>query len=271
MQTQDLLSVSPVFYKGALTLCSDWWHFDSVLINYDRFYFIVEGECVIDVNGVKNIAKRGQLFFLPVGSEQTLYTEDGKTVKKYWFHCSLPCKEKDFSEICELPLYIEVEDFDFIEGIFQGILALENDMSLSAKLQQKAEILKLLAYYTSAAKNSEVSVEHDVKISYILSYIEQNLYREIPLEELSALVHFHPAYFIRYFKASVGKPPISYINERRTKLAQSLLLSESETVQSISRKTGFQSPYYFSRFFKKKTGMSPTEYRNVAIKRHRAK
>ncbi len=242
----------------------------SVLINYDRFYFIAEGECVIEVNGVKNIAKRGQLFFLPVGSEQTLYTEDSKTVKKYWFHCSLPCGDKDFSELCELPLFINVEDFDFIESLFQGILALENDISLSAKLQQKAEILRLLSFYMSATNNSEVSVEHDVKISYIVSYIEQNLHREITLAELSSLVHFHPAYFIRYFKASVGKTPVSYINERRIKQAQSLLLSENETIQSISRKTGFQSPYYFSRFFKKKTGMSPTEYRNVAIKRHRA-
>jgi hypothetical protein len=62
-------------------------------------------------------------------------------VKKYWLHCALPCKEKDFSNLLNLPIFIDVDEPDFVESTFQNILACENGLSLAAKLEQKAEIL----------------------------------------------------------------------------------------------------------------------------------
>ena len=144
MNDAILLKVVPEFFKGALTLCDDWWHYDNILVGYDRFYYIVEGECIIEINGVRHVAREGQLYFLPDGSTQTLYTEEGKTVKKYWIHCRLRCDEKAFSSFLKLPFFVEVDSPQVVEQIFQNILSRSGDETLSAKLEQNAEILKLL-------------------------------------------------------------------------------------------------------------------------------
>ncbi len=271
MEGTIISDVNPVYFKGDLSLCDENWHFHNILIDYVRIYYIIEGECAIEVDGVYHKAKPKQLFLLPSGSVQSLYTEENKTVKKYWLHCALPCKEKDFSNLLNLPIFIDVDEPDFVESTFQNILACENGLSLAAKLEQKAEILKLLSYFLTKADTSKINVEHDKKISYIISYIEKNLHRQISLEELSSLLHLHKNYFVRYFKAATGFTPNAFINDRRIKLAQKLLLDENISIGDVSTLTGFKDPCYFSRYFKKKTGMHPTLYRDVAMWRHSVK
>lgn len=271
MEEKIISHVNPVYFKGDLSLCDKNWHFHNILIDYVRIYYIIEGECVIEVNGVRHKAKPNQLFLLPSGSVQSLYTEENKTVKKYWLHCELPCKDEDFSNLLNLPTFIDVDEPDFVESTFQNILACEEGLSLAAKLEQKAEILKLLSYFLTKADSSKINVEHDKKISYIISYIEKNLHRQITLEELSSLLHLHKNYFLRYFKAATGFTPTAFINDRRIKLAQKLLLDETKSISEVSVLTGFKDPCYFSRYFKKKTGMHPTFYRDVAMWRHSVK
>lgn len=269
---KDMLSkINPIYYKGDLTLCDNNWHYENIVIGYDRLYYVTEGECVIEVDGIRHIAKPGQLFFLPCHSTQRLYTEKNKTVKKYWIHCVLPCGEKDFSELVSLPYFVEVEDREYVENLFKNIVSQKSEISLMDKIEQKADILRIIAYFIRYEDKSRVSVEHDGQISYIIDYIEKNLCENHTLESLSSKLHFNPSYFVRYFKASTGLTPISYINNLRIRKAQKLLLDEKIPIQDISSMVGFKSLYYFSRYFKKKTGFSPTQYRSIAIQNHKVK
>ena len=271
MQKNTLSNVNPIYYKGDLTLCDSNWHYDNIVIGYDRLYYIVEGECIIEVDGIRHIAKPGQMFFLPCNSTQKLYTEKDKTAKKYWIHCTLPCGESDFSELITLPYFIEVKDRQAVESLFQNIIACESDISLTDRLKQKADILRLLAYYIQHEDNSRIDIEYNTQISYIIDYIENNLSENLSLESLSSKVHFHPSYFVRYFKAATHLTPMAYINNRRIRLAQKLLLGEKITIQDIASKVGFKNLHYFCRYFKKKTGFTPTEYRKTAIQTHKVK
>lgn len=271
MQTSTLSNVNPVYYKGDLTICDTSWHYDNIVIEYDRLYYILEGECVIEVDGIHHIAKAGQMFFLPCNSTQNLYTEGDKTVKKYWFHCTLPCGEKDFSELMRLPYCIEVKDKAYVENLFKNIIDKEKDISLIAKLEQKADILRLIAYYTQNEDKTRIDIEYNKQISYILDYIENNLAEDLTLKNLSDKLHFNPSYFVRYFKAATNLTPMAYINNRRIRLAQKLLLDEKMSIQGISVKVGFKNLHYFCRYFKKKTGFTPTEYRSTALKTHKIK
>lgn len=266
--TQMIMELNPVYYKGDLTLCEYDWYFDDIVLSYDKFYFIVEGECTIKINGVNHTASPGQLFLLPYNSTQSLYTALDKTVKKYWFHCTLPCRGKDVTELIQLPYFINVQDVPYVERLFQSILQAEKDMSLSAKLDQKADITRLLSYYIKMSESTSLSVCHDSKITYILSYIEDHLTDDLSLEELSGLLHFHPNYFIRFFKEAMGVTPMAYIHNLRIALARRLLLDEGATIQDIGARAGFQNPHYFSRYFKKITGLTPTEYQRLAIEKH---
>jgi len=265
---RQLMDVSPVYFKGAFDVCFDNWYFDNIVIGYDKFYFITDGECEIKINGVSHITRIGQLFLLPANSRQTLYTTDGNTVKKYWFHCSLPCNGKDFTELIRLPYFIDVDDIPYVEGLFKNILNYEKDTGLTAKLEQKADILHSLAYYIRLSEISFPQIYNDSRILLVTSYINERLPYTITVKELGDLVHFHPNYFIRFFKEMTGSTPLEYINNRRIEMAKRLLMDGSAAIQDIATQTGFRSSYYFSRYFKKKTGMNPTEYQKVAVEKH---
>lgn len=260
--------VNPCYYKGELTLCSEDWYWNNIVLSYDKFYFIVEGECVIKIDGVEYNAKPGQLFLLPYNSTQTLYTTQHKTVKKYWFHCLLPCGSKDLTELIQLPHFIDVKDIPYVENLFKEILCKEKESNLIAKLDQKSYILRLLTYYIHFSKNLKLNICHNDKLTFILSYIEEHLSSDITLQELSNLLHYHPNYFVRFFKEEMGLPPMTYIHNQRIILARRLLLEGNNSIQDISAKVGFKNPHYFSRYFKKATGVSPTVYQRLAIEKH---
>ena len=269
MQNDLISNVNPIYYKGDLSICDKNWRYDNIVSGCDQLYYIIDGECIIEINGIHHVARAGQMFFLPSHSTRTLYTEKNKTVKKYWLHCSLSCGNKNFSDLIKLPFFIDIEDKKLVENLFKSILVKSRDTSLTGKLEQKSDILKLLAYYVQKSGNSPNAFEQDSKISYIINYIEKNLTKPIALKDLSDMLHFHPSYFIRYFKAATGFTPMAYINNQRVILAQKLLLDVKIPIQDVGTKSGFTDLFYFSRYFKKKTGFSPTDYRHYAVNVHK--
>ena len=77
-------------------------------------------------------------------------------------------------------------------------------------------------------------------------------------------MHFHPNYFIRYFKEATGLSPMEYISNLRIEHAKRMLQTEEMAIQDIAKAVGFKSSYYFARIFKRKTGFTPTDYRLVS-------
>ena len=259
-----LLNVNPIFYSGDFAVCDSNWHFENIKIGYEKFYYITDGECVIEVDGVKYTAKAGQLFFLPSKSTQSLYTEDNQTVKKYWFHCNLSCGNKNFTDLIKLPPNITVNKAEYVESLFQNILAKSSDSSLTAKIEQKADILKILAYYMKLSEHSGKTINFDSRIAYVISYIEDNLCRDLSLNELSSIIGFHPSYFVRFFKNATGYTPHEFIQKKRIDKAQKMLLDETMSIQEIALNVGFADAHYFSRYFKKITGFTPKSYRRYS-------
>ena len=277
MMKQDLsvagliTEVNPVYYKGDLTTCRSDWYYDNIVLDYDKFHFILDGECTIRINGVDHTARPGQLFLIPCHSTQSYYTDIDKTVTQYWFHCSLPCREKDVTELIRLPYVIDVKDVSCVETLFKNVLGREKETGLTARLDQKADIIRLLSYYIHLSDNVDLNVCSDSRISSIISYMEEHLSEKITLGMLSDMLNFHPNYFIRLFKAITGAAPMEYLYKLRLAAARRLLLEGSVTVQDAGVRVGFDNPHYFSRYFKKMTGLSPTEYQRIAIAKHTSK
>lgn len=62
-------------------------------------------------------------------------------------------------------------------------------------------------------------------------------------------------------KEKSGKTTMEWINERTTLLAQAMLASSNEMLESIAEKLHFSDASQFIKFFKKQTGETPNEYR----------
>jgi AraC-like DNA-binding protein len=69
------------------------------------------------------------------------------------------------------------------------------------------------------------------------------------------------SYFRREFKRHTGLAPYQYVRRLRMEKARRLIGSSTESLQSISERLGFASPFHLSAAFKKQYGQSPDHWR----------
>ncbi len=93
--------------------------------------------------------------------------------------------------------------------------------------------------------------------------LNDNLSRDISLEEISRRVEISPFYFSKLFKEETGENFIEYVTMARVQKAKDLLRDHSRSIKEISADSGYADPNYFSKLFKKIVGLTPTEYRET--------
>jgi len=132
--------------------------------------------------------------------------------------------------------------------------------------------LKLMELFSHLIKNLDPeqirlkNIRSIVKLSEVLSYIQQHIQKEMTVSELADVACLHPNYFIRIFKEHMGIPPIQYIARKKIDKAKELLVTTSHTVNEISYLLSFHDMFHFSKQFKKIAGLTPTEFRKQKIK-----
>jgi AraC-like DNA-binding protein len=70
------------------------------------------------------------------------------------------------------------------------------------------------------------------------------------------------SYFRREFKRQTGLAPYQYVRKLRLEKARRMIGSSSDSLQSISERLGFASPYHLSAAFKKEYGQAPDHWRS---------
>jgi len=90
-------------------------------------------------------------------------------------------------------------------------------------------------------------------------YLEDNLGRGVPLEELARLANLSPFHLSRVFRDEVGLPPHAYQTQARLGRARSLLL-RGWSAARVAQETGFADQSHLSRRFKRLVGVTPGRY-----------
>jgi len=98
-------------------------------------------------------------------------------------------------------------------------------------------------------------------VSRVVSYLHENLRRDITLSELAALSDLSVAHFCRAFRQSTGCPPHFYLLGLRIEKAKRMLRATREPISTIAMEAGYDDPSYFARIFKKQVGLAPMAYR----------
>lgn len=100
------------------------------------------------------------------------------------------------------------------------------------------------------------------KVKQIVSYIESHYTEPITVQSAADYMGFSESHFMKFFKQHLHTTFTSYLNSYRLTIAARLLLTEDDSILSISERTGFNNLSYFNRLFKKEYQMPPREYRN---------
>ena len=125
------------------------------------------------------------------------------------------------------------------------------------ELQEK--VLKNL----SLQKESPETPSPDFQMESALRFIEDNLSRELSMDEVASNIAMSYNYFSRRFREHTGYGFPEYVNLRRIEHSKSYLRDPSLKIFEIAYKLGYSSASAFSRVFKKYEGCYPAEFRHL--------
>ena len=98
-------------------------------------------------------------------------------------------------------------------------------------------------------------------IELALSFIEQNFFRNISLEDVSKAAFMNPSYFSARFKKQTGMKYIDYLTKLRLEKADNLLRCTMLQINEIAGMVGYTSTKHFTRLYREKYGVLPNERR----------
>ncbi|WP_263357669.1 helix-turn-helix domain-containing protein [Acidicapsa ligni] len=101
-------------------------------------------------------------------------------------------------------------------------------------------------------------------LNRVLTYIEENLNKEIRLEDLAELNSISRFHFARSFRDSLGETPYQFILKKRVQRAKALLQLPRTSIAEIAKISGFSDASQFTRMFRKITGVTPQTWRRNA-------
>jgi len=265
---EDLLATAQVNLRimGYTKVRQTWGEIQSKP-EFNRLYFICDGEGYVEIESQKNYGTIGQFILLPAGKIQSFGTINENTYLKYWCHFDAKVGNNNLFDLIALPYVVSVKEYVQVTELFKKLLSYHHHEDLSSLFMIKSILFELLSLYISNATLSNKENyfkpvnQYNEKISDILYYIEKNLSRPLNNETLANVLHFHPNHFIRFFKASVGVSPMRYINKLRMEKAKKMLVTSYMSVTEIGEKVSYSNVFHFSKAFKQYMGYSPSEYR----------
>lgn len=149
----------------------------------------------------------------------------------------------------------------FTEILDQLYFCHRNKTSLMELSSNKliTDIITLCFTENEALKQGEYSIP--VKLQEIHTYLMENYYRKITLEDLSTRFFISKFHLSREYKKIYGTTILSDLTYQRISHAKSMLRFSDDSVDAIALSCGFQDSGYFIRVFKKAESMTPLEYR----------
>ena len=135
------------------------------------------------------------------------------------------------------------------------------DEELGAEAIRDTQMVKLLVlinriYASGSAAPDRAEATRDPKIAAVLSYINENLGREMSVDELAEQAYLSRYHFMRLFKAQTGSTVHAYVRQKRL-LYAARLIREGESAARAAAESGFSDYSAFHRAFRECFGISP--------------
>lgn len=149
-----------------------------------------------------------------------------------------------------------------------------------SELESVASVLYYTSIYiTDSIKNKkwynhkiednirEERVEYSTsQISAAISYINENIDKNIHLEEVASISNLSISQFSRIFKKETGKTFKDYFISKKIEKAKYYLEVTNKSLNEIASEIGFEDSSYFTKVFKKYEKLCPKYYRDIIQK-----
>lgn len=247
--------------------------------NYYEFYFFLEGNVAITIDGTVYPLKTGDVILIPpdVSHFVTVFDES-IPYRRFVFWISQDFF-KELSLLCEDYIYVmrrtiltkeyvfhyDVISFNALQAkVFSLIEELQGErFGKSAKVSLCVKDLILHLNRTVYEFDHFIRTDSGQTLSQgLLQYIEMHLDEELTLDRLAKEFYVSKYHIAHIFKEHLGLPIHQYITKKRLAICRDAILSNTSISEAYIQ-CGFKDYSSFYRAFKKEYGMSPKEYKEM--------
>jgi AraC family transcriptional regulator, activator of mtrCDE len=259
------------------------------------FHVLLEGECVLEVDGMLHPMTAGDVVIITTGSRHRILTAGAgptrSTIKRRGTTFSVSTSDDDGEPVVDLfcghytigagaggilfgslPALTHVSLFRS-DGGHAALTRLsellrseaERDGAGSAAIMSAlCTVLIALVLRTSAASNAHGrlwTAVSDPRLSRIIQNILARPEERWSIERLSAEAAVSRATFIRRFQAATGVTFGQFLTRARLMIAADLLTSSDQKIAGIAAEVGYKSESAFTRAFRAAIGETPVHFR----------
>lgn len=223
-------------------------------------------------DGVPYLLSERDVLIIPAGTMHLLKAQPGRRLIFQLDNRAIADNPAltDLSSLLATTLLINSEyDRDLLISLnntLKDVYILYSEFEDLAEVRIYINILNMLTRIREHQLSS-VDLEEDGKYSdkfrNILKYIDMNYMNDITLDDLADMAGYSKYHFSRIFKKYCNTTFIAFLNQRRIKAAEMLLLNEEMSVTNVAMQVGFSSLTTFNRVFKELKGGTPSEFRRL--------
>lgn len=253
---------------GKLLMNIYWNQRDLPCYWHDEYEFIYAAtgtfECII--NGEKEILQTGELALVQGGqlhSVNVLSPGEYISVVIHPLVCGHECADYLYAHLRFRQLFRPENPLDrhIIENIRQVIEVFQKK-EFAYEFRIKSVIMDLFAtLFEQEQFDQEARQPADQAFQRLIEYVQENYFRSISLDDLTACSNYSKSQVIKLFKKHTGKSPIEYINTYRVFKARNQLINTADPIIDVAASCGFENIGHFIRLFKRHTGMTPGKWR----------
>ena len=139
------------------------------------------------------------------------------------------------------------------------------DLHMQARIKLLALLYHVKEFVLDTDKAVRFASPQQVLLNKFLQLINNHYIDKRTVKEYADLLFVTPNHLSQSIKMVSGKNALSFISERLSQEAKSLILYTDFGIAEISYQLEFSDPANFGKFFKKEVGMSPLEFRRSRI------
>lgn len=162
-----------------------------------------------------------------------------------------------------------LEAAECIRSVLKEVTAKQIGYEMAVNMLIKQFLLLLLR--NDPSKVLAESEDFDrVRLRSVLDFVEDHLSERIQVEEVCKLANMSYYYFVKFFKKAIGLSFTEYVNYRKIKWAERILLTKDLSVSEVGDRIGMPNMAHFYKMFKKYNDCSPKQFqkRMLAWNRH---
>lgn len=256
---EDILNNLTINNYGRTIEYGDRWS-SIPKLGINRLWYVHSGSAAVYVNSREIEIKPGRIYLYPRNIEFNVEADLDTGFEHTFFDFNFGiCSAPDVIELKkdENPLiFLAMEVLLYMADKYPMFpLAKRNEYYESVKLN----IANIMLYILELDKG--LTLLSDARISKALIYIQNNIFKDITVNEIAEYVNLEANYFIKLFKKNMNISPYRYIKNYRLNFAISLI-KNGESVSNAAEFAGYDSLGTFTNTIKSYTGLLPSEIRD---------